>query len=356
MRKMKLISINIVMLSLLIACQSSDNPSTSSDITPAPSSTVNGCNLAEGQPGESVALTLVHGSVTRSYQLHLHTNYDCTPRPLIIGFHGYYGSGRGFEEDTSEMFSTIDERGYIGVFPDGLQMGASGWQADVTSFNDIDSHNSTGPDGPTCTDTSYDYGVYDNCPVDEATDACNWGTSCADDEGFVHALIEHVKTHWTIDADRIYITGFSQGGQTAQSLAWRLSDVIAAAAPQHGFSANGYTVAPLTPIGLFQVWGNTDRIVDGHDTASNDGMIYDGAEETALVWAEGLGCDLTPTTYATPYDGTQGWNCMQHANCPSGKEVVTCVWDGGHRWGTTGGTNFALLSMLDFFERHNRSQ
>ena len=83
-------------------------------------------------------------------------------------------------------------------------------------------------------------------------------------------------------------------------------------------------------------------------------MIYDGADETALVWAEGLGCDLTPTSYTTPYDGTLGWSCMQHANCPSGKEVVSCVWDGEHHWGETGDNNFALLSMLDFFDRHNR--
>ena len=352
---MKQISIVLGLLVLLVACQSSNNSNTTPPQTsPGSVGTENSCSLAEGQPGESVALTLVHDDVTRSYQLHLPTDYDCTSRALIIGFHGYYGNGRGFEESTSEMFSTIDTRGYIGVFPDGLQMGAGGWQAEVTSFNDIDSHNSTGPDGPTCTETAYDYGVYDNCPTNEGTDACNWGTSCANDEGYIRALIEHLKVHWTIDPDRIYITGFSQGGQTTQSLAWRLSDIIAAAAPHHGFATNGYTTAPLTPIGLFQVWGDSDRIVDGHDTASNDGMIYDGADETALVWAEGLGCDLTPTSYTTPYDGTLDWSCMQHANCPSGKEVVSCVWDGGHRWGEAGDNNFALLSMLDFFDRHNR--
>ena len=338
----------------IVACQSSNNNDTNPDNSNTTTIIQNpDCPLNNGQPGSSVAQNIEFNGKNRTYQIHLPTNYDCTDRPLIIGFHGYYGNGKDFEENTSEMFSTIDDRGYIGIFPDGLQMSDSGWQADVTSFNDIDSHNSSGSDGPTCTEDAFDYGVYQNCPTNEGLDACNWGTSCADDEGFIRYLIEYTKNTWSIDSNRIFMTGFSQGGQTTQSLAWRLSDIIAAVSPQHGFSANGFTVSPPVPIGLFQVWGTTDRIVDGNDTPSNDGMIYDGASETALIWADGLGCNLDPTVYATPYDGIEGFTCEEYANCPSGKKVVSCSWDGGHRWGKSGNTNFALLAMLDFFELHS---
>lgn len=312
------------------------------------------CPLEGGEPGASVAVTAVHDSITRTYQIHLPSDYDCSPRPVIVGLHGYYGSGKGFEETTSQMFETIDSRGYIGVFPDGLQMGSSGWQSQVTSFNDIYSHFSDGPDGPTCTNSAYDYGVYANCPDEESEDLCNWGTSCADDEGFLRTLIDEVQGKWAVDERRIYLTGFSQGGQSTQSLATRLSDIFAAASPHHGFAANGYTAAPSRPIGLFQVWGDTDRTVDGHDRPSSDGMIYDGAAETAQVWADGLNCESSPVPYPTPYDGTRGWRCEQHPNCSQDKEVVTCVWNGAHRWGKTPEVNFALLAMLDFFERHSK--
>jgi polyhydroxybutyrate depolymerase len=312
------------------------------------------CEWGDAEPGASVSMSMEFDGEDRSFEVHLPSNYDCTTRPLIIGLHGYYGSGTGFERSTSQMFDRIDELGYIGLFPDGTVMGTSGWKRWVTSFNDVDSHNSDGPDGATCTDNAYDYGVFENCSEEESQDACNWGTSCSDDEGFVRAALAHVQEKWTVDAARVYLTGFSQGGQTTQSLAWRLADVLAAAAPHHGFAANGYTQGPETALGLFQVWGSEDRTVDGNERASSDGMIYDGAEETLTTWAAAQDCDSESSPYTTDYDGTSGWSCIKHANCSTGAQVVSCVWEGGHNWGRGGGTNFALESMLEFFVAHSR--
>jgi len=297
---------------------------------------------------------MTHDGVERSYQVHLPADFDCTPRPLIIGLHGYYGSGKGFEQTTSQMFSRIDELGYVGIFPDGLTMGERGWKSNVTSFNDIDSHNSDGPDGPTCTDNAYDYDVFDNCPPEESQDKCNWGTACSNDEGFLRTLITQATEVWSVDAKRVYLTGFSQGGQTTQSLAWRMSDVLAAAAPHHGFAANGYTQAPKTPMGLLQVWASNDRTVDGNDQASNDGMIYDGAEETALIWAEAQGCETQSIPFTTPYDGNTGWECVEYPKCTTSAQVASCVWRGKHTWGNRNGENFALETMLSFFATQKR--
>ena len=306
------------------------------------------CSWDQGTPGQTVSLQTTYDGETRSFELHLPTDYDCTPRPVVVGLHGYYGSGAGFQSSTSQMTDRIDELGYIGIFPDGLPMGM-GWQAAVTSFNDIDSHNSAGPDGPTCTMNAYDYDVYDNCPPEEGDDACNWGTSCADDEGFIRTLLQTSFTEWSGDAAQVLLTGFSQGGQSAQSLAWRLADVVTVAAPHHGFSANGYTQAPPSKMSLFQVWATGDDVVNGGEVPSSDGMIYDGADETALVWANGQSCDTATTPYPTAFDGTQGWACSEHANCQTQAQVVNCVWQGGHTWGRIPGTNFALEAMLSFF-------
>jgi poly(3-hydroxybutyrate) depolymerase len=197
--------------------------------------------------------------------------------------------------------------------------------------------------------------AYDNCGPNEETRSCRWGTSCADDAGLFRALIEEVSEGWSIDPDRVYMTGFSQGGQTVQGLACELSDILAAVSPHHGFAANGYTCAPSTPLSLFQVWGLNDNVVNGHEQPSSDGMIYDGADETALEWAAAQGCSLTPTPYATVSDGLNGWSCAEHAGCSTGAEVVTCSWDGDHVWGrnNTNG-NFALEATWAFFEAQSR--
>jgi poly(3-hydroxybutyrate) depolymerase len=347
---------------LLFACSPAeplrvppDDTATPDDTSP-PDDTATPCTWGDAQPGASIPFALTHGGEARSYQIHLPTDYDCTPRSVIIGLHGYYGSGEGFESSTSRMFDRIDELGHIGIFPDGQQMSPSGSSSWVTSFNDVDSHHSDGPDGPTCTESSWDYGTFDNCAGNspEQTGDCNWGTSCSDDEGFLRAILDHAHSEWTLDADRIYLTGFSQGGQTAQALAWRLADVLAATAPQHGFATNGYTQAPTTPMGLFQVWGTADTTVDGHDRPSSDGMIYDGADETAAVWATAQGCEATTTTHATAFDGTEDWTCTEHPGCTTGAQVVSCSWSGAHIWGRKAGTNFALEAMLSFFAEHRR--
>ena len=47
-----------------------------------------------------------------------------------------------------------------------------------------------------------------------------------------------------------------------------------------------------------------DIAINGWETASMDGLIYDGAAETAAVWAEAQGCSTDGSTaYATVSDG-----------------------------------------------------
>jgi hypothetical protein len=90
--------------------------------------------FSPGVGGEDVSLTFMHGGIECSYVLHLPSAYDCkTPLPVVIGLHGYTGTGKGFENQTIKIFEHVNENGYIGVFPDGLS--ASPSQAWATGFN-----------------------------------------------------------------------------------------------------------------------------------------------------------------------------------------------------------------------------
>lgn len=243
------------------------------------------CEFAVGEAGKTVPRTLHFDGEIRRYWLNLPSNYDCTPRPLLVGLHGYFGNGLEFQKET-QIAEPIDKLGYIGLFPDGLPMGTSPqypdpYRRNVTSFNDIDSHHSSGPDGPTCGRRggvrshlkSYDYGVYADGPPSAFKQKCHWGTSYADDEGFFRAMIAKTEKDFTVNTDRVYLTGFSQGAQTTQSLAWRMADVFTAVSPHHGFSANGYARAPRTPMDFFQVWSTEDRIIPGTGKPSpSDGL------------------------------------------------------------------------------------
>jgi poly(3-hydroxybutyrate) depolymerase len=252
------------------------------------------------------------------------------------------------------MDEHLEEHGYIGLFPDGVQMSDSGYYRWVTSFNDIGSRFDDGPDGPTCTSTPYPYGAYDNCPADEASRACPWGTSCADDLGFFEAMLDFAGERLTVDEDRVYMTGFSQGGQTTQGLACGLAHRLAAIAPMHGFAANGHTCGPDTALGMIQFSGTRDTIVP-EDGVSDGGLIYDHADETAQEWAAAQGCDADLTPYPTAYDGVEGMVCMQHAGCDTGASVVWCRWDGSHSWPRNSSDgNFGLETLWSFFEAHHR--
>ena len=319
------------------------------DTGPAP------CVADPAAAGEDTALSLTHDGQTRTFMVRLPADYDCTPRPVLIGVHGYYGSGSGFANSTAALSEHLDAHGYIGLFPDGLPMSTSA--PAVTSFNDLGSRHDGGPDGPTCDDDPWDYGSYTNCGAAEVDRACHWGTSCADDEGFFRAMLSRAQEHWSVDAARVYMTGFSQGGQTVQSMACPMSDVLAAIAPSHGFSANGYTCAPETPMGMMQVWGERDRIVPGDDGLANDGYIYDDAAETAAVWATAQDCAGDgATAYPTGSDGARGWSCTEHVGCATGTEVVTCQWNGAHIWPSSGEHgNFPLHEIWTFLSAHSRA-
>ncbi|MFT4822289.1 MAG: polyhydroxybutyrate depolymerase [Halioglobus sp.] len=306
------------------------------------------CETEAGILGKTVAMEMVHDGESRKFHLHLPSAYDClTPLPLVIGVHGYGGNGPDFEKNTATMFEHVNENNYIALYPTAMSASPGG----ATSFNDLGSRHDSGPDGKTCSrpSTGY-YPSFDNCGAAEEKRECNWGTSCADDLGFFKKLIAFAKNNYAVDSSRIYMLGFSQGGQTVSTLACPLQNEVTAVAAIHGLAANGYTCGPQSKVSLLQIWGTRDEWVRADGRPSEDAVQYDAADEAAQEWASAQHCDNEAKQYGASEGKTSGWSCESHSACQTGAEVVTCSWPGGHVWPRSQELgNFGLNTIWEFF-------
>lgn len=312
------------------------------------SSIDSGCEPKTGIPGKTIALNMKHDGESRQFHLHLPSNYDCVkPLPLVIGVHGYGGNGPDFESNTADMFDHVNEKNYIALYPTAMSASPGG----ATSFNDLGSRHDSGPDGKTCSRSNAGYyPAFKNCGAAEQQRECNWGTSCADDVGFFQKLIAFAKHNYAVDSSRVYMLGFSQGGQTVATLACPLQNELAAVAAIHGLAANGFTCGPESNVSLLQIWGTQDQWVRADGGASEDTMQYDSAEEAAEEWAQAQYCAKESSQYKTGGDNVSGWSCKSHGECKTGAKIVTCSWPGGHVWPRSEEFgNFGLKTIWNFF-------
>ena len=217
------------------------------------------------------------------------------PLSLVLSFHGWGSSARGQARGgLSELSDTLPaDATFISVYPQGLgnmnaaaaqQRAAGGWSrgTSVPSWNGGGCAHSPGPLGETCEqfatgnlevrwpknsfwDSSscacplttvpcllapwdaQNYGAldlhYDNCPADSYCNCC----SCADDIGFVEALLAWLEANFCIDMARVYATGSSYGGMMTYQLAMSLPDTFAAFAPAYGGLLKGFADVPASP-------------------------------------------------------------------------------------------------------------
>lgn len=129
----------------------------------------------------SVGLTIQHDATTRQYDLYVPDQGGSGVLPLVLDLHGYNGSG-ALHRFGSGMVELAETEQFAVAFPYGLQ---SRWNPE-------------------------------------------FGAAGTDDVGFLVALVNHIKGQYNIDPNRVYATGFSQGGVMVYRLACEASDVFAA--------------------------------------------------------------------------------------------------------------------------------
>ncbi len=192
--------------------------------------------------------TLVHGGVTRWFDVYEPDGLGSQPVPLLLLLHGGTQDKSAMRSGASLEFLTIaDRETFLVLIPNGT-VSPGGTSGPTGSFN------------------------WNDCRGDMAV-----GETPADDVGFLAALIDWAQAGYPIDAERVYATGASNGGLMSYRLAFELSERIAAigavianlpaqsqcpAPPAHPLSVlimNG-TADPLMPWGGGAISGNRGTV------------------------------------------------------------------------------------------------
>jgi polyhydroxybutyrate depolymerase len=247
-----------------------------------------GCGKAPPfSPGTTSSGSLLSGGITRAYWLHIPRGYrPAHPYPLILVFHGHASTAHRIERATG--FSQLADRvGLLAAYPVGLvgPDGLTGWA-------------SGGPHKPRVNDVL-----------------------------FVSDLLNRLQAQYCVNPDRIYATGFSNGGGMTSVLACALARRIAAFAPVSGsYFTPPSGCHPGRPVPILEFHGTDDGIVP---YAGRPRIGEQGAWDWAKTWAARDACALLPDQLDVYADvTTYMWTgCQGHATVIHYRLV-----GGAHAW------------------------
>jgi polyhydroxybutyrate depolymerase len=228
------------------------------------------------------------GRRDRDFLLHLPSGYSSNrPVGVVVALHGYGGDAEGMERGTG-LSAAADRFDFIAVYPEGVP--------------DIDTNrywNSVG----------------------------NVGKS-PDDVVFISLLLDQLQQSACVDPQRIFVTGFSNGGGLTGVLMCRLSHRIAAFAPVAG---NFYRIlggcSTERPVSVLEVHGTADDVIpyDGIPPAQEPAYPLPAIPDWLAMWASHDGCRSGPEAFMQTSDAFgERWT-----GCSGAAEVAHYRIEGG---------------------------
>ena len=297
MMKVSNLCVTLLAAQLLISCGGGGGGSDPS-IQPTPTTPVApptpaiSSNL-DSQVQGTINGTINYEDIDRTFILYVPSSYDrSSKQPLVFNFHGY-GSNASEQMAYGDMRSQADANGFILVHPEALDdiYGRSRWNIG------------------------------------------GWSQSVHDDVKFTENLINLLMDKYSINAERIYSTGMSNGGFFSFHLACNLNASFAAVASVTGSMTYSTfdNCNPRKPTPVMQIHGSLDTIVPykGLDTL-NMKSIMDVME----YWKMNNGCDDYMRSLPGILPGTTSWTeTYQYSNCLNGSENLHLYVQGaGHIW------------------------
>jgi polyhydroxybutyrate depolymerase len=249
----------------------------------------------------------MHDGLARTFGVYLPPGYDlsgATPTPLVMIFHGGFGSGDQVFA-SARMQALADDEGIIVVSPNGVP-GPGG----VRTWN--------------------------------AGGCCGYAVSQdVDDVGFVAALLDVLGQSLCLDLRRLHATGMSNGAMLSYRLGCELSTRFAAIGPVAGSDMTS-SCKPTRPVPVMHVHGTADMHVpwEGGAGCGAAGVPFVSVADSVGGWVERNGAKGSTATYLDAGDG----HCERQGSAPNGADVVLCaIAGGGHQW--PGGTPPAVAGL-----------
>jgi len=258
--------------------------------------------------------SMIHNGIQRDYILYIPAIYDgSTDVPLVLNFHGY-GSNANEQMFYGDFRDIADTEGFLLVHPQG------------TIING---------------DQQWNVGFLGN-------------GNTTDDVGFTEALIDELANLYTINLDRVYATGMSNGGFMSFLLACQLSEKIAAVASVTGsMTPDTYDACNAQqPTPILQIHGTGDsNVLYNGDTWTRS------IEDVISYWVNYNNCETSPTTTALTDINRLDGSTVEHIIYSGGDNGVTTehmkIIGGGHTWPSSAitlpGTNQDINASMEIW-------
>ena len=236
--------------------------------------------------------TVNHNQIDRRFYLYVPNNYSANiPIPVLFNFHGGGGDPISYMNYTSDMRGLAEANNFILIYPEAIadpNTGSISW-------------------------------------IDKATNGAP-----RDEILFIESIINSVSSNYSVDLDRIYACGYSEGGIFSYELACRLNNYIAGIASVSGSMLSesersnlGFSnCSPQHPTAIMLIPGTND---------SNAHSLYQGC---CLDWGLDsyyLSVDQI-TDYWTNYNTTYNnpsVSDVSNTNTSDGSTVQRKIWSNG---------------------------
>ena len=258
--------------------------------------------------------SMIHNGIQRDYILYIPAIYDgSTDVPLVLNFHGY-GSNANEQMFYGDFRDIADTEGFLLVHPQGtIKNGDQQWNVGFLG---------------------------------------NGNTT--DDVGFTEALIDELANLYTINLDRVYATGMSNGGFMSFLLACQLSEKIAAVASVTGsMTPDTYDACNAQqPTPILQIHGTGDsNVLYNGDTWTRS------IEDVISYWVNYNNCETSPTTTDLTDINHSDGSTVEHIIYSGGDNGVTTehmkIIGGGHTWPSSAitlpGTNQDINASMEIW-------
>lgn len=243
----------------------------------------------------TVVDTMLIGGLRRAFRYYVPASYQQgTPAPLVFNFHGL-GSNALNQENYGDFRPIADTAGFIIVHPQGLSLnGTTGW----FSFFDV--------------------------------------AQIQGDLSFITAIMDTLTRRFTLDPDRFYSTGMSNGGFMTYDVACFMNQRFAAVASVTGTMVPDHLSAcqPGRAVPVLHFHGTNDATVPYSGVGG--ALPFVPVDSLMQFWIRNNACNPMPATIALPNVNVNDNSTVNRYTWTQGRggsEVVLYkILGGGHTW------------------------